>query len=80
MMERELIKLTREGYGKFNIYMDRVLVDSFTAEADTYHAFIPIRLWRTFNKLVEKRVKEMASQEGATFHTPRNLEKELKSE
>ena len=78
-MERELIKLTREGYGKFNIYMDSVLVDSFMAEADTYHALIPIRLWRTFNKLVEKRVKEMAEHEGAS-HTLPTLEKELKSE
>jgi hypothetical protein len=61
-MERELLRLTREGYGKFNIYMDNLLVDSFTADPDTYQAIIPIKLWRTFNKLVEKRVKEVADK------------------
>ena len=54
---REILKLVRFGDGRFGIYADGELVEVYSANADTWHAMIPIRLWRAFNRIVESRIK-----------------------
>lgn len=57
--EREIIKLTRLSNGKFCIYADGELSETYEAELDTWHVLLPLKLWRTFNKIVQKRIKLM---------------------
>ena len=57
--EREILKLVRYDYGDFGIFADGELVERFKANVDNYQAIIPIKLWRTFNKVLEKRVNEL---------------------
>jgi hypothetical protein len=54
---REILKLVRFPDGRFGIYADSKLVEVYSANPDTWHAEIPIKLWRVFNKIVETRIK-----------------------
>ncbi|MDZ4246526.1 MAG: hypothetical protein U1D67_05325 [Dehalococcoidia bacterium] len=58
-IEREILKLTRRRDGTFCFYADGKLEEVYEAIPDTWHALIPIKMWRLFNKTVEKRIKEM---------------------
>ncbi len=58
MKEREILKLTRRENGKFCIYADGELLETYEANRDTWYAMLPIKLWRTFNLIVAKRFKE----------------------
>ncbi len=55
--EREILKLVRFEDGRFGIYADRELIEIYEANLDSWHAMIPIKLWRAFNKIVESRVR-----------------------
>ncbi len=57
--EREIIKLVRFEDGRFGIYADKKLVEIYEAQVDSWHAMIPIKLWRVFNKIIESRIKSM---------------------
>lgn len=61
MQEREILKLTRKANGEFCIYADGELMETYEAKPDTYHAMLPIKLWRAFNKVLEKRIKSIGS-------------------
>ena len=63
---REILKLVRFDDGRFGIYADGELVEVYSAEPDTWQAMIPIRLWRTFNKIVESRINKMEIQHSHT--------------
>ena len=58
MMEREILKLTRRRDGVFCFYADGKLVEAYEAIPDNWFAILPIKLWRLFNSMVEKRIKE----------------------
>ena len=58
-MDREILSLKRRGDGTFEIYADGELVEEYEANEDTWGALLPIKLWRHFNYIVEKRIKEL---------------------
>lgn len=60
-MSREILALKRREDGTFEIYADGELVEEYEANADTWGALLPIKLWRHFNATVEKRIKELAN-------------------
>lgn len=57
-MSREILALRRREDGIFEIYADGKLVEEYEANEDTWAALLPIKLWRHFNNIIEKRVKE----------------------
>ena len=57
-MSREILSLKRRENGIFEIYADGELVEEYKANDDTWGALLPIKLWRHFNNIVEKRIKE----------------------
>ena len=59
--EREILKLVRFADGRFGIYADGELVETYEANPDSWHAMIPIKLWRTFNKIIESRINKCLS-------------------
>lgn len=61
-MSREILSLKRREDGIFEIYADGELVDTYEANEDTWGALLPIKLWRHFNKIVERRVKTMTKR------------------
>ena len=56
---REILKLVRFDDGRFGIYADGELVEVYSANPDTWHFTIPIRLWRVFNQIIESRIDKM---------------------
>ncbi len=56
-MSREILALKRRDDGIFEIYADGELVEKYEANKDTWRALLPIKLWRHFNAIVEKRIK-----------------------
>ena len=61
-MEREILKLARFDDGKFGFYADGELVEIYEADPDSWHAIIPIKMWRHFNSIVDKRVNVHTAQ------------------
>ena len=57
-MSREILALKRREDGIFEIYADGKLVEEYEASEDTWGALLPIKLWRHFNNIVEKRIKQ----------------------
>jgi len=57
IISREILSLRRREDGVFEIYADGELVEEYEANADTWGALLPIKLWRHFNNIVEKRIK-----------------------
>ena len=62
MKSREILALKRRADGIFEIYADGELVEEYEANADTWGALLPIKLWRHFNGIVEKRIKQEAKK------------------
>lgn len=65
-MSREILSLKRREDGVFEIYADGELVGEYEANEDTWGALLPIKLWRHFNKIVERRVDTLRKHENAT--------------
>jgi len=62
-MSREILALKRREDGIFEIYADGKLVEEYEAKEDTWGALLPIKLWRHFNEIVERRVNGMCKHE-----------------
>jgi hypothetical protein len=61
---REILALKRHDDGSFGIYIDGELDETY--KLDDEHpemaaGLLPIKLWRAFNKVVDKRVKSLDS-------------------
>uniref|UniRef100_A0A6M3IQ93 Uncharacterized protein n=1 Tax=viral metagenome TaxID=1070528 RepID=A0A6M3IQ93_9ZZZZ len=64
--EREIISLRRKSTGEFTIYADGELVETY--ELDEEHpemaaGLLPIKLWRTFNKVLRKREQALSTKD-----------------
>ncbi|KKM27422.1 hypothetical protein LCGC14_1574960 [marine sediment metagenome] len=57
-MSREILALKRREDGTFEIYADGKLVEEYIADENTWGALLPIKLWRHFNEIVERRIKD----------------------
>ncbi len=57
--EREILKLVRFDNGQFGIYEDGKITEVYSAELDTWHVMLPIKLWRAFNRIVESRIAKI---------------------
>ncbi len=58
---REILSLRRAQDGKFEFWEDGKLVEVYEADTETWHALLPIKLWRHFNKIVENRIREVSN-------------------
>jgi len=61
-LSREILALKRREDGIFEIYADGELVEEYEANKDTWGALLPIKLWRHFNNIVERRIKTMTKR------------------
>jgi hypothetical protein len=58
--ERELLKLTRVGYtNEFHIYEDGELAESYVITEPGFLGVLPIKMWRHFKHILEKRTKQI---------------------
>ncbi|KKN72647.1 hypothetical protein LCGC14_0408890 [marine sediment metagenome] len=56
---REILALKRRADGIFEIYADGKLVEEYEIDEYTQGAVLPIKMWRHFNSIIEKRIKEL---------------------
>lgn len=63
-MPREILSLKRHDDGLFGIYIDGELDETYKLDEEhpeTAQGILPIKLWRAFNKALDKRAKELES-------------------
>ena len=57
---REIVALRRnDRTGIFEFWADGKLIEEYEANEDTYHALLPVKLWRTFNKVLDSRIAQI---------------------
>lgn len=63
-MSREILALKREDDGSFGIYIDGELDEIYRLDdehPEVAQGVLPIKLWRAFNKALERRAKSLES-------------------
>ena len=57
-MSREILSLKRREDGIFEFYEDGELTEEYDAQSDTWNGIIPVKMWRHFNHIIDKRIQE----------------------